>query len=94
MGYWTAAADMIVTPAEHYCFSPQLLATYSARGQHDSTLDPAKNVFGLIWGNGIKKNYVYEDRAFNYDFGVTMAACLGVSLPNANGIVLDIFEQE
>ena len=93
MGYWTAAADMIVTPAEHYCFSSQLLATYTARGQHDSTQDSAKNVFGMIWGKGIKKNYDYTATAFNYDFGVTMAACLGVVLPNANGIVLDIFEQ-
>lgn len=93
MGYWTEAADMIVTPAEYYCFSSQLLATYIARGQHDSTLDTAKNVFGIIWGKGIKKNYDYTDIAYNYDFGVTMAACLGVTLPNANGIVLDIFEQ-
>ena len=31
--------------------------------------------------------------AYNYDFGVTMAACLGVTLPDANGIVLDIFER-
>ena len=84
---------MIVTPAEHYCFSSQLLATYTARGQHDSTQDSAKNVFGMIWGKGIKKNYDYTATAFNYDFGVTMAACLGVVLPNANGIVLDIFEQ-
>lgn len=93
MGYWTEAADMIITPAKYYCFSNQLLATYSARGQHDSTLDTAKNVFGFAWGNGIKKDYVYEETAYNYDFGVTMAACLGVTLPNANGIVLDIFEQ-
>ena len=93
-GYWTNAADMIVTPAEHYCFSNQLLATYSCRGQHDSTLPQAKQIVGLAWGKGIKKGYVYEETAYNYDFGVTMAACLGVTLPNANGIVLDIFEKE
>jgi hypothetical protein len=93
-GYWTSAADMIVTPAANYCFSNQLLATYNVRGQHDSTLPEAKNIVGLAWGNGIKKGYVYEDVAYNYDFGVTMAACLGVTLPEANGIVLDIFEQE
>lgn len=93
-GYWTTAADMIVTPAANYCFSNQLLATYNVRGQHDSTLPEAKNIVGLAWGNGIKKGYVYEDVAYNYDFGVTMAACLGVTLPEANGIVLDIFEQK
>lgn len=93
MGYWTEAADMIITPAENYCFSGQLFAKYIARGQHDSTLPSANNVFGLAWGKGIKKGYVYEDVAYNYDFGVTMAACLGVTLPDANGIVLDIFEK-
>jgi hypothetical protein len=94
MGYWTEAADMIITPAEHYCFSGQTFAKYIARGQHDSTLPSANNVFGMAWGKGIKKGYVYEDTAYNYDFGVTMAACLGVTLPNANGIVLDIFERD
>lgn len=94
MGYWTEAADMIITPAEHYCFSGQTFAKYIARGQHDSTLPSANNVFGIAWGKGIKKGYVYEDTAYNYDFGVTMAACLGVTLPNANGIVLDIFERD
>lgn len=94
MGYWTEAADMIITPAEHYCFSGQTFAKYIARGQHDSTLPTANNVFGLAWGKGIKKGYVYQDVAYNYDFGVTMAACLGVTLPDANGIVLDIFERE
>ena len=54
----------------------------------------ANNVFGIAWGKGIKKGYVYDEIAYNYDFGVTMAACLGVTLPNANGIVLDIFERE
>lgn len=93
MGYWTEAADIIVTPAENYCFSGQLFAKYIARGQHDSTLPSANNVFGIAWGNGIKAGYVYEDVAYNYDFGVTMAACLGVTLPDANGIVLDIFER-
>ena len=93
MDYWTEAADMIVTPAENYCFSGQLFAKYIARGQHDSTLPSANNVFGIAWGKGIKEGYVYEDVAYNYDFGVTMAACLGVTLPDANGIVLDIFER-
>lgn len=93
MGYWTEAADMIITPAEYYCFSGQAFAKYIARGQHDSTLPSANNVFGIAWGHGIKEGYVYEDVAYNYDFGVTMAACLGVTLPNANGIVLDIFER-
>lgn len=93
MGFWTEAADMVITPAKYYCFSNQLLATYNVRGQHDSTLDEARRVFGLAWGNKIKDNVIFEEKAFNYDFGVTMAACMGVTLPNANGIVLDIFEQ-
>lgn len=94
MGYWTAAADMIITPAKYYCFSGQVLATYSARAQHDSSLDEASKIFGLAWGNGLKKNYKFEETAYNYDFGVTMAACLGLTLPNANGIVLDIFDKD
>ena len=44
-------------------------------------------------GKGIKKNVVFEQRAFNYDFGQTMAAALGLQIPNSNGIVLDVFEK-
>jgi hypothetical protein len=92
MGYMTSAADMVVTPAERYVFSSNYLATYVAKGQHDSMLDAGNHIYGIIWGNGIKKNVVYEETAFNFDFGVTMAAALGLVIPNANGIVLDVFE--
>ncbi|HHU24998.1 MAG TPA: hypothetical protein GXZ57_07970, partial [Acholeplasmataceae bacterium] len=44
-------------------------------------------------GKGIKQNYRYEGLAYNYDFGVTMAAALGLVIPNANGIVLDVFNR-
>jgi len=90
-GYWTYAADMIVSPAERYSFAPNVLAQYRVRGQHDSYLESANKIFGVVWGKGIKKGYVYEQRAYNYDFGITMAAALGLDLPQANGIVLDIF---
>jgi len=92
IGYMSGAADMIVTPADRYCFSKQPLAIYMVRAQHDSLLDSANLIYGAIWGKGIKKNYRYEEAAYNYDFGVTMAAALGLVIPNANGIVLDVFE--
>ena len=66
----------------------------SPRGQHDTTVDSSNHVVGLIWGKGIKKNTVFDGEAYNYDFGITMAAALGVDLPKANGIVLDIFERK
>ena len=90
-GYMSGAADMIISPAERYCFSKQPLAVYMVRAQHDSLLDSANKIFGVIWGKGIKQNYRYEGLAYNYDFGVTMAAALGLVIPNANGIVLDVF---
>jgi predicted AlkP superfamily pyrophosphatase or phosphodiesterase len=94
VGYDIRDTDMIVTPADRYFFSGNLLNTLVARGQHDSSLDSADHVYGLIWGNGIKKGVVYKDLAYNYDFGLTIAAALGLELPEANGIVLDIFEQD
>lgn len=94
MGYMSGAADMIVTPAERYVFSSQPLAQYAIRGQHDSMLPSANHIYGIIWGNGIKKNHIYQDVAYNIDFGVTMAACLGLVIPNANGVVLDVFTKE
>lgn len=94
MGYWVNDTDMIISPAERYCFSSQIFATYLVRGQHDSGIDSANLVYGAIWGNGIKKNYTYKERAFNYDFGTTMAAALGITIPNANGLVLDVFDKE
>lgn len=94
MGYWTYAADMIVVPNERYNFSSSILGSYSVRAQHDSYQDTANRIPGFVWGKGIKKNYVYEGEAYNYDFGMLMAAALGLEFPNANGIVLDIFERE
>ena len=95
MGYWTYAADMIIAPAERYTFSSSILSSYSVRAQHDSLQDSSNRVFGVIWGNGIKKDVVYEGEAYNYDFGAMMAAALGLQLPaDISGMVLDIFEQE
>ncbi len=94
VGYDIRDTDMIVTPAERYFFSNNMFATLVARGQHDSSLDTADHVYGLIWGKGIKKGMVYSDLAYNYDFGLTIAATLGLMLPEANGIVLDIFERD
>lgn len=91
-GYWMEAADMVISPAERYVFSSNMLAQYFAKGQHDSLADTANHIVGWIWGKGIKKNYIYDEVAYNYDFGVTMAAALGLVLPEANGIVLDVFE--
>jgi len=93
VGYDIRDTDMIVTPADRYFFSNNMFATLVARGQHDSSLPAANHVFGMIWGKGIKKGMVYTDVAYNYDFGLTIAATLGLMLPEANGIVLDIFER-
>lgn len=91
-GYWTYAADMIVTPKGRDCFSS--VNNYMVRAQHDSLNDAAHNIFGVAWGKGIKQNHVVKTRSFNYDFGVTIAAALGITLPQANGIVLDIFTKK
>ncbi|MGI6359568.1 MAG: alkaline phosphatase family protein [Acholeplasmatales bacterium] len=86
--------DILVVPALHYSFSnTSPIFTISVRGQHDSSLPESNCVPGFIWGKGIKVNYQYSEVAYNYDFGITMAAVLGVDLPEANGIVLDIFER-
>lgn len=87
--------DILVVPEAHYSFSMVSPAqVLPPRGQHDTTLDTSNHVIGMIWGKGIKKGYVFQGQAFNYDFGITMAAVLGVDLPLANGIVLDIFERD
>lgn len=94
LGYWTYAADMIVVPSERYNFSSSILGAYSVRAQHDSLHDDANRIPGFVWGKGIKKNVIYDGEAYNYDFGMLMAASMGLQFPNANGIVLDIFESE
>ncbi len=94
MGVWGGAnIDLLVTPSGRHCFSNSPLSIYTVRGQHDSFQDDANNVYGLIWGKGIKKGLVYDGEAYNYDFGVLMAASLGVIIPNPSGVVLDIFER-
>ncbi|NMA05090.1 MAG: hypothetical protein GX931_01820 [Acholeplasmataceae bacterium] len=86
--------DILVVPELHYSFSATSpILTISVRAQHDTTLPEANCVPGFIWGKGIKVNYQYTEIAYNYDFGITMAAALGVDLPEANGLVLDIFER-
>ncbi|WP_162146756.1 alkaline phosphatase family protein [Acholeplasma granularum] len=84
--------DMIITPKDRYFFNADPNVIYTARGQHDSTLDTSNHIVGWIWGKGIKKNIVFNELAFNYDIGQTMAAALGLVIPNANGIVLDVFD--
>jgi len=93
MGVWDGAnIDLLITPASRYCFSNSPLFSYQVRGQHDSLQPDANLVYGLIWGNGIKKGIVYTDRAYNYEFGVLMASALGLMFPNRSGRVLDIFD--
>ncbi|WP_025724370.1 alkaline phosphatase family protein [Acholeplasma granularum] len=93
-GYDVKDTDMIVVPSERYFFGSNPLSTFSARAQHDTTRPESKHIVGWIWGKGIKKNVIFDERAFNYDFGQTMAAALGLQIPNANGIVLDVFERD
>ena len=48
---------------------------------------------GWIFGKGIKKGITIEEVSYNYDFGTTIAAALGLILPEANGLVLDVFSR-
>lgn len=95
IGYWEGAnVDMVISPKGRYCFSNNVFGQYYVRGQHDSLEESSNHVFGVIFGKGIKKNFVYEKEAYNFDFGMTIAAALGIELPKANGNVLDVFDLE
>ena len=92
-GYWEGAnVDLLISPKDRYCFSGSLLTNYYVRAQHDSLDDDATHIYGVIWGKGINKGYVYNKEAYNFDFGTTMAASIGMILPDANGVVLDVFD--
>lgn len=95
LGYWQGAnVDLLISPKSRYFFSGNSSVDYYVRGQHDSLEEESNHIYGVIWGKGIKQGYVYDNTAYNIDFGVTMAACLGMNLAQANGIVLDIFANE
>lgn len=92
-GYLRHGCDMVVTPSRRYCFSKTLDKPFMVRAQHDSLLEQANHIPGWIFGKGIKQLGVIPQKAYNYDFGTTMAAALGLVLPDANGLVLDVFEE-
>ncbi len=92
-GYLASACDLIISPKGRYFFSKNLTKSYLARGQHDSLIDQAARVPGWIFGKGIKKGITIEEVSYNYDFGTTIAAALGLILPEANGLVLDVFQE-
>lgn len=82
-------ADLLISPKVPYSFKTDL-RVYKARGQHDSLDDRAQHIFSIMWGRGIKKDYVYDARIYNIDFARTMAKLLDIEGPrDATGRVLD-----
>lgn len=92
-GYLLNHVDMVVSPSKRYCFSKTLDKPFMVRAQHDSLIEEANHIPGWIFGKGIKKIGITNEKAFNYDFGTTIAAALGLVLPDANGLVLDVFTE-
>ena len=93
-GYAVKDTDLVVSPNKRYFFAKNTDKALMVRAQHDSRIDLAAHVPGWIFGKGIKKFGDLNDLSYNYDFGTTMAAALGLILPNANGLVLDVFDRQ
>lgn len=94
-GIWRGAnIDLIVVPKEQYHFhgvdNPNM--SYSVRGQHDTTLDSANHIYGMILGGLVKQNTVYKERASVLSFGSTMAEVLGINLRDANRDPLNVLK--
>lgn len=97
MGYWRGAnVDLLITPSERYHFHGRTNTNniYAVRGQHDSTLDSSRHIYGIIWGYRTQKLGVYPTETIVTSFGVAMAETLGFTLQNANASRLDIFTKE
>lgn len=92
-GYLTNGVSMVISPSNRYCFSKSLDKPFMVRAQHDSLIKEANHIPGWIFGKGIKKIGKINTKAYNYDFGTTIAAALGLILEDANGLVLDVFEE-
>ena len=98
LGFWMGAnVDLLVIPAERYHFHGRdnQNNNYAVRGQHDTISDHATNIYGAIWGAGIKNLGEFDGQYYNTSFGSTMAYMLGVDLKNANApVIYEILETE
>lgn len=81
-GVMDGFADLLISPKAPYSFKTMTYdKAYIARGQHDSLDEQAQHIFALMWGKGIKKGYVYQDKIYNIDFAPTMTALMGIDKP-------------
>ena len=98
LGFWMGAnVDLLVIPAERYHFHGRdnQNNSYAVRGQHDTISEHATNIFGAIWGAGVKNLGEFDGQYYNTSFGSTMAYVLGVDLKNANApVIYEILETE
>ena len=92
--YWTYAADLFISPKERYYFGKDISKDVFVKGQHDSMNKTSNEIVGWIFGGDTKEIGYYNQLAYNYDFGVTMAKSLKVKLPNYNGKVLNVFKNK
>lgn len=93
LGIWRGAnIDLIVVPKERYHFhgvdSPNNL--YRVRGQHDSTVDAASHIYGIIFGGIITPGILETKKISVLSFGSTMAEVLGLNLRDKNVDALEI----
>ena len=83
-------ADLLVSPKVPYSFKTVTYdKAYIARGQHDSLEEEAQHIFALMWGKGVKKGLVYNERMYSISFAQTLTALMGINKPaDATGAVL------
>lgn len=85
-------ADLLISPKTPYHFKanpPDQQVLYKAWGQHDSLDESAQHVFSIMWGKGVKKGYVDNEKRYVIDFARTMATSLGIDGPkDATGQIL------
>ncbi|MFA5692482.1 MAG: hypothetical protein WC907_02600, partial [Acholeplasmataceae bacterium] len=87
-------ADLFISPKERYYFGKDISKDVFVKGQHDSMNKTSNEIVGWIFGGDTKEIGYYNQLAYNYDFGVTMAKSLKVKLPNYNGKVLNVFKNK
>ncbi|WP_168354879.1 alkaline phosphatase family protein [Clostridium sartagoforme] len=74
-------ADLIISPKTPYHFHGPKVTGLTARGQHDSLEEEAQNIASFMWGNGVKKGEIYNDKIYNRDFIPTLSKILGLNAP-------------
>lgn len=88
-------ADLLISAKPPYHFQMDTNKLYKAGGQHDSLDETSRHIFSIMWGQGIKKGLVCEDRIYNIDFTRTMTRLLQLDGPkDATGRVLNDYLSE